>query len=193
MASNQQEHLVDQPEQLANAKMPVTLPSGYSGRIILKTILNRNDTGLGLVGERLVIGGWVKSSKEVRKVHEVKKVPLATSELPSNAGIPTDVTCVEVIQSRIPFLRSIMKVFGGHCTNVHDKLDPFITKPPQPSILYLRISDGSCVQSLQIVVDSSLDPPSHLMFTGTCVLLEGILQQSSLQGKNIIEIKAEKI
>ncbi|KAK1353090.1 Asparagine--tRNA ligase, cytoplasmic 2 [Heracleum sosnowskyi] len=184
MASDEHEDLVDQPEHLAEAKVPVTLPSTYSGRIILKTILNN---GLGLVGERLVIGGWVKSSKEVRKVRP------ETLELPSNVGTPTDVTCVEAIQSRIPFLRSIIKVFGGHCTNVHDKLDPFITKPPQPSMLYLRISDGSCLQSLQVVVDSSLFPPSHLMFPGTCVLVEGILQQSSFQGKNIIQIKAEKI
>lgn len=148
MASDQQQHLVDQAQQLAVAEMPVTLPSTYSGRIILKTILNRNDNGLGLVGQRLVIGGWVKSSKEV------KKSPLETSELPSNVGIPTDVKCVEVIHSRIPFLRSIIKVFGGHYNNVHDKLDhPFITKPPQPSILYLRISDGSCVQSLQVHSD----------------------------------------
>lgn len=31
------------------------------------------------------------------------------------------------------------------------------------------------------------------MFTGTCVLVEGVLQQTSLQGKHIIQIKAEKI
>ncbi|KAL8106547.1 hypothetical protein AgCh_023347 [Apium graveolens] len=185
MASDQQQHLVDQPQQPAVAEMPVPLPTTYSGRIILKTIFNRNDSGLGLVGQRLVIGGWVKSSKEVRKIE--------TSELPSNAGTATDVKCVEVIHSRIPFLRSIIKVFGGHCNNVHDKLDSFITKPPQPSIMYMRISDGSCVQSLQIVMDSSLAPSSHLMFTGTCVLVEGILQQSSIQGKDVIQIKVEKI
>lgn len=42
-------------------------------------------------------------------------------------------------------------------------------------------------------MDSSLAHSSHLMFTGTCVLVEGILQQSPLQGKDIIQIKAEKI
>lgn len=31
------------------------------------------------------------------------------------------------------------------------------------------------------------------MLTGTCILVEGILQQPSLQGKNVIELKAEKI
>lgn len=43
------------------------------------------------------------------------------------------------------------------------------------------------------MVDSSLVPPSHIMLTGTCILVQGILQQPSLQGKNIIELKAEKI
>ncbi|WOG85995.1 hypothetical protein DCAR_0105189 [Daucus carota subsp. sativus] len=193
MASDQQEHLVDQrqpegQEQPAVAKMPVTAPSRYSSRVILKTILNRNDNGLGLAGERLVIGGWVKSSKEL-----TKEEPVKTSDALVNAGTPTDFTCAEVIQSRIPFLRTIIKVFGGQGNNVHDKLHPFMAKLPQPKIVYLQISDGSCVQTLQIVVHSSLVPPSQIMFTGTCVLVEGILQQSSVKGKRVIELKAERI
>ncbi|KAL8099949.1 hypothetical protein AgCh_032272 [Apium graveolens] len=178
----------DQQGQLAVAKMPAPFLSRYSSRIILKTILNRSDNGLGMVGERLVIGGWVKSSKEHKK-----EEPLKTSDVPLNVGTPTDFTCTEVIQSRIPFLRSIIKVFGGHSHNIRDKLESFITKPPPPSISVLQISDGSCVRSLQIVVDSSLVPPSNIMLTGTCILVEGILQQPLLQGKNLIELKAEKI
>ena len=150
MASDQQEHLVDQrqpegQEQPAVAKMPVTAPSRYSSRVILKTILNRNDNGLGLAGERLVIGGWVKSSKEL-----TKEEPVKTSDALVNAGTPTEFTCAEVIQSRIPFLRTIIKVFGGQGNNVHDKLHPFMAKLPQPKIVYLQISDGSCVQTLQV-------------------------------------------
>lgn len=135
----------DQQGQSAVAKMPAPTLSRYSSRIILKTIINRSDKGLGMVGERLVIGGWVKSSKELRK-----EEPLKTSDVPLNVGTPTDVTCVEVIQSRIPFLRSIIKVFGGHSHNIRDKLESFITKPPPPSISVLQISDGSCVRSLQV-------------------------------------------
>lgn len=46
---------------------------------------------------------------------------------------------------------------------------------------------------LQILVESSIVSPSQIMPTGTCILAEGILQQPSVQGKNIIELKAEKI
>lgn len=45
----------------------------------------------------------------------------------------------------------------------------------------------------QVVVDSSLAPPARIMPIGTCILAEGILQQPSTQGKQIIELKAEKI
>lgn len=45
----------------------------------------------------------------------------------------------------------------------------------------------------QILVESSLVSPSHIMPTGTCILAEGVLQQPSVQGKNIIELKAEKV
>lgn len=136
MASDQQEQAVP--------KMPVTL-SKYSNRVILKSILNRRDNGLGLVGDRVVIGGWVKSSKELRKE------PLQTSDHVAAQDAPQDVTCVEVIQSRIPFFRQIIKVFGGHTYGtVRDKLNSITPKPPTPSVSILQLSDGSCVPSLQV-------------------------------------------
>lgn len=46
---------------------------------------------------------------------------------------------------------------------------------------------------LQIMVDSSIAPPSQLMPTGTCILVEGVLQKPSIQGKHAIELKAEKL
>lgn len=139
MATDQQEQVVP--------RMPVTL-SKYSNRVILKTILNRSDKGLGLVGDRVVVGGWVKSSKEIRKE------PLPASDhhnvAPPQQNAPQDVTCVEVIQSRIPFLRQIIRVFGGHQYSVRDKLNVVSPKPPTPSVSVLQISDGSCVHSLQV-------------------------------------------
>lgn len=43
------------------------------------------------------------------------------------------------------------------------------------------------------MVDSSIAPASQLMPIGTCILVEGVLQKSSIQGKHAIELKAEKM
>lgn len=45
----------------------------------------------------------------------------------------------------------------------------------------------------QIVVDSSIAPTIQLLHTGTCVMAEGVLRQSSVQGKRDIELQVEKI
>lgn len=47
----------------------------------------------------------------------------------------------------------------------------------------------------QVVVDSFLAPPAQVMPTGTCILVEGVLQKPSLQDKEkqMIELKADKI
>ncbi|XP_024975039.1 asparagine--tRNA ligase, cytoplasmic 2 [Cynara cardunculus var. scolymus] len=178
-------------------QMPVVL-SKYSKRVLLKTILDRADGGLGLVEQRVVVGGWVKSSREMRKN---PPPPPTTTQPPVGGGGGDakedaggkDVKCVEVFQSRIPFLRTIIKVFGGNTAHTKEKLESIVPKPQPPMISFLQISDGSSVTSLQIMVDSSIAPPSLLMPTGTCILAEGILQKSSLQGKRIMELKAEKL
>ncbi|XP_031121735.1 asparagine--tRNA ligase, cytoplasmic 2 [Ipomoea triloba] len=161
---------------------PVTL-SEYTNRVTLKTVFERNDGGMGFAGRRIVIGGWVKSSREIRKDPE---------PAPEDVGTK-DVSCVEVLQSRIPLIRSIMKVFGGGDFRVREKLDSAVQKLPQPSVSFLQLSDGSCVQSLQVVVDSELGRPCQVMPTGTCILAEGILQPVSLKGKHVIELKADKV
>ncbi|KAK4492169.1 hypothetical protein RD792_002967 [Penstemon davidsonii] len=162
--------------------------SKYTKRVLLKTITTRSDGGVGLIGQRVVIGGWVKSSREFRKE------PPVAATTPEVVAPPKDVTCVEVLQSRIPFIRSIMKVLGGGDHHrIRDKFDSIIPKPPQPSISILQISDGSCVSSLQVLVDSDLAPPSDVMPTGSCILVEGVLQKPSLQGKQLIELKAKEI
>ncbi|KAL6506513.1 hypothetical protein OROGR_024694 [Orobanche gracilis] len=158
----------------------------YSKRFVLSTILNRPDGGMGLIGQRVVVGGWVKSSRE-RKLEPNVRAP--------DPGVPKDVKCVEVLHARMPFLRAILKVFGGGGDHhVREKSDD-VTRPtpPQPLISLLQISDGSCVASLRVVVDSTLAPPGQVMPTGTCVLAQGILQKHPLKDKETIELKAEEI
>lgn len=117
--------------------------SKYSKRVILKTVL---EGGTGLVGQTIVIGGWVKSSNEVRK--EPLRPPAVAGDTPAAAK---DVTCVEILQTRIPFFRSIMKVLGGNPNPGRGKLESIVQQlPPPPSVAVLQVSDGSCVPSLQV-------------------------------------------
>ncbi|KZV27707.1 asparagine--tRNA ligase, cytoplasmic 2-like [Dorcoceras hygrometricum] len=167
----------------ASVEAPAAIEK-YSKRVVLETLLGRSDGGVGLIGQRVVIGGWVKSSREFRKEPVFPAPEVVGSK---------DASCVEVLQTRLPFFRSILKVLGIGELRIHDKLDSVVPKPPQASISILLISDGSCVPSLQVLVDSALAPPSIVMPTGTCIHAEGILQKPSLQGKQILEFKAETI
>lgn len=117
--------------------------SKYSKRVILKTVL---EGGIGFVGQRIVIGGWVKSSNEVRKEPLPPPAPVAGGA----PQVAKDVSCVEILQTRIPFFRSIMKALGGNHP-VREKLESAIENlPPPPSAAFLQVSDGSCVASLQV-------------------------------------------
>ncbi|XP_076886074.1 asparagine--tRNA ligase, cytoplasmic 2-like [Bidens hawaiensis] len=176
---------------LVPTAIPVDL-SKYSKRVLLKTIMDRGDGGLGLIDQRVVVGGWVKSSREMRKDPVPGAQPPAGGDAKAVDG-GKDVKCVEVFQSRIPFLRSIIKVFGGNVVHTKEKLETVFPKQATPSVSILQINDGSSVISLQVIVDSSIAPPCQLMPTGTCILAEGVLQKPSLQGKHVIELKAEKL
>ncbi|KAM2798714.1 hypothetical protein COP2_003884 [Malus domestica] len=183
-------------EQAATAASTTRLsPFKYSNRVLLKTILDRRDGGLELIGERVVIGGWVKSSKEVRK----EPVPHIAGDYVSGEPEPrSDVCCcIEILQSRIPFLRTIVKVLGGGSGGHYpltDKLETSIHTSPPPSTVVLQVGDGSCVANLQVVIESSLTPPCQLLHTGTCIIVEGLLQKSwVLQGKYVIELKVDKL
>ncbi|XP_058093506.1 asparagine--tRNA ligase, cytoplasmic 2 [Magnolia sinica] len=168
------EHLIDQ--------------SKYSKRILLKTILGRSDRGLGLVGERIIICGWVKSSKETG------------GNIPAGAAgrtvtVAEDVTCKEIIGSRIPhFLQSIVRVFVGDRVRPHGKPTEInIPVKNVPTVTYLLLNDGSCISSLQVVVHSSEALISKISPIGTCILAEGVMRQPSVAGKQVIELKVEKI
>lgn len=128
---------------------PVVL-SKYSKRVLLKTIFDRADGGLGLVDERIVVGGWVKSSRDMRIDPPPRAQPPTGGDVKQDAG-GKDVNCVEVFQSRIPFFRAIIKVFGGNVTHhTKEKLESVLPKPLHPSVSIMQISDGSSVMSLQV-------------------------------------------
>ncbi|XP_017411867.1 asparagine--tRNA ligase, cytoplasmic 2-like isoform X2 [Vigna angularis] len=171
-------------------------PLQYSNRVQIKTLLDRSNS---VVGQRVTVGGWIKSAKEVEKA----VVSSSSSSMASNVAVKNykgkDVSCVEILQSKIPLIRSILDVFGGSGYVQRKKRESVVTEPnhatllpPKASIVYLLLTDGSCVQSLQVVVDSSLASPSRVMATGTCLLVEGQLERTS-EGKHDIELKAEKI
>ncbi|KAK9944618.1 hypothetical protein M0R45_010178 [Rubus argutus] len=184
---------MDSEQAMPSTSTTHLTPFKYSNRVLLKTILDRRDGGPELIGQRVLIGGWVKSSKEVMK--HPPPPPPAADHGPGHEPEPkSDVSCVEILQSRIPFLRTIVKVLGGSSSNnpLRERLDA-VFKPAPPSTAFLKVSDGSCAASLQVLVESSVVPPCQLLHTGTSITVEGVLQQSSVQGKNVIELKVDKV
>lgn len=106
----------------------------YSKRVVLRSILCREDKGLGLVGERVVVGGWVKSRKE-----KADKGPAEAQ----------DETWCDVILCRVPFLRTIARILVG-------KEEAVVQRPVavpakgELVVVFLLINDGSCVANLQV-------------------------------------------
>ncbi|KAJ9169826.1 hypothetical protein P3X46_017975 [Hevea brasiliensis] len=192
----------EEPETTPQEPVPTTpliLPFKYSNRVVLKTILERSDGGVGLVGEKVVIGGWVRASKEVRKDPPPQLQPEDNDEATASLG-HKDASCLEILQTRVPILRSISKIFGcGGNYPVRAKLRPASSKSPvasipsPPPIVNLLVSDGSCVASLQVTMQFSDDFPVGSRPIGTCILAEGVIHQLSEQGKQGIEFKVEKI
>ncbi|RDX80328.1 Asparagine--tRNA ligase, cytoplasmic 2, partial [Mucuna pruriens] len=166
-------------------------PFAYSTRVPLKALMDRPEAA---AGQRVVVGGWVKSGKEVEKS---APPPTLTDDAAGDRGRSKDVSCVEMLQSRVPLIRSILDVFGGSGYGQRKKREP-VSVPHHPKVLlpkastaYLLLTDGSCVPSLQVVVDSSVATPSRILRTGTCLLVEGQLERA--EGKHVIELKAEKV
>ncbi|KAL4270948.1 hypothetical protein HN51_053939 [Arachis hypogaea] len=186
---------------------PSLLPFKYSHRVLLKTLLDRQDGGRAFAGQRVVVGGWVKTSKEVQKPlpppAPAASVPHEERFIDREKKGDKDISCVEMLQSRIPLIRSIWEVFGGggygrsHAPS-RKRIEsappkPATPPPPQLSTAYLLITDGSCVASLQVVVESSVAQPSNLLPTGTCILVEGQIERPAKEGKHVIELKADKV
>ncbi|CAL5195422.1 unnamed protein product [Lathyrus oleraceus] len=193
MAKQNQETQTQEPGSLGSNPQPLT-NFKYSNRVQLKSLfLNRNDGGAEFIGQTVVVGGWVKSSKEV----EISSPPPPPSSTAAENEAPAkDVSCVEIFQSRIPLIRNIMEVLGGNSYVSRKKLrdSPIPTPlPPKSSTAYLLLTDGSCVATLQVVVESSIATPSRLLATGTCIIVEGRLERPSAEGKHAIQLKAEKV
>ncbi|VVA96813.1 unnamed protein product [Arabis nemorensis] len=178
---------------------PITL-SKYSKRVELKTLLERSDGGAGLAGKRVVIGGWVKSSRAVKK--DSPPPPPVASVHGGNhqASTTANISCTEMIQSKMNIFRKLFDVLsgGGKTYPIFDKSELAAQKAPQPPeyTLYLLISDGSSVSSLQVVVDSTMStvPATQLMALGTCIVAEGVLRQPmAASTKYVIELEAEKL
>ncbi|KAF2284580.1 hypothetical protein GH714_027280 [Hevea brasiliensis] len=161
LASQKSNKPSEEPETIPLETEPSTplIPSSkYSNRVVLRTIIERSDGGVGLVGETIVIGGWVKSSREV-----ISNIFRGSGNYPARAKLQP-----------APSKRVA------------------ISKPPPP-ILNLLVSDGSCVDSLQVTIEFSDDFPIRPLPIGTCILAEGVLSQLPAQGKHSIEFKVNKI
>ncbi|XP_008792968.2 asparagine--tRNA ligase, cytoplasmic 2-like [Phoenix dactylifera] len=159
----------------------------YSKRVVLRSIVCREDKGLGLAGERAVVGGWVRSRKE--------KAGKGVARGPRQGAAPApaqDVTCGEVAVFRVPILRSIARI-------LMIKDEPVVQRPVaapakrEPVVAYLRINDGSCIADLQIVVHSSMSLPGQDISIGTSVLVEGVLEKIPSPGRHVVQLKVEKI
>jgi len=130
-------------------------PSSYSSRVQIKTLLDQLKI---TVGQRVIVGGWVKSAKEVEKPATSSAVVNNHSEYGvAGQARSKDVSCVEILQSRIPLIRSILDVFGGSGYVQRKKRESLVTEPnhakllpPKASVAYLLLTDGSCVPSLQV-------------------------------------------
>ena len=152
----QPQHEQQKQQEEAAAMLVEVTTCKYSNRVLLKTILERDDGGVGLVGKTVLIGGWVKSSKEETKEPVPPPPPPQAVEKDSKV----EISCVEIIQSRIPFFRSIINVLGIGNYQAREKLEkpaPRPLPPPLPSIAFLQVSDGSCVATLQVYTFSYME------------------------------------
>ncbi|KAG4137816.1 hypothetical protein ERO13_D07G095300v2 [Gossypium hirsutum] len=160
-------------QQEPKVTIPPLIPLEYSNRVMLKTILECGDDQIGLFGKTVVVGGWVKSSKEVKRepVAAALKPPTAAEAFPPSPG-RKELSCVEVVQSRIPFFKKIIRVFGVSSDSypgVREKFEPVPKPPPPPpSKFFLQISDGSSISSLMVAsitrICDTLDFAAHTFF-----------------------------
>ena len=158
MDSHRKTHQREDEDDVISPK-PIAL-SKYSNRIELKTLLERSDGGARLAGKRVVIGGWVKSSRAVKK----DSPPPPPPSQPSSVAVPpppsttkSNISCTEIIQSKMNIFRKLFDVLSGGGKTTYPIFDkPEITgqkatSPPEYTIYFL-ISDGSSVNSLQVNV-----------------------------------------
>ncbi|CAL9075129.1 unnamed protein product [Musa textilis] len=167
---------------------PAAEPSKYSKTTALKSILNRDDKGQGLVGRRVVVGGWVNSRKERAESDAPGQLPAPRAA----AAQSQDVSCYDLLVQRVPFLRPIARILVGVIGAQPEKPAASPAKEG-PFTVYLRINDGSCSSNLQVVMDSSMSLPGQVITVGTCILVQGVLQKILAPKKHVVELRVEKI
>ncbi|KAF8659597.1 hypothetical protein HU200_058351 [Digitaria exilis] len=163
----------------------------YSRRASLRSVVGRPDGGLGLAGERAVVGGWVKSSRAVKaKLDGPMSPPRMTP-----ATETTRLTCTEVLMARVPLVRCFAKLIGvGGSAAVDRVASVSVSYKLAVETALVRINDGSCLQDLQIVVNSSLCPLEQVTAIGACVLVEGKLEL--VEGRSqqyVVQIRVDKV
>ncbi|CAL9768775.1 unnamed protein product [Musa acuminata subsp. burmannicoides] len=154
----------------------------YSKRVVLKSILDREDKGLAVAGQRVVVGGWVNSRKERA---EVDDAPIPTP--PAEAD---DVLIGEVHVQYVPLLRPISgtPVGGGGGGGAQA-----LAAKDKHIVIYLLINDGSCSSNLQLVMDSSTSIPGQVVTVGNSILVEGVLRRSWRGRRRVVELIVEKL
>ncbi len=61
------EPLVSEVEGMSLVAREVVAKAKYSGRIIINAILGRQDGGIALIGQKVIVEGWVKTGRVVGK------------------------------------------------------------------------------------------------------------------------------
>uniref|UniRef100_A0A0A8Z2H6 asparagine--tRNA ligase n=1 Tax=Arundo donax TaxID=35708 RepID=A0A0A8Z2H6_ARUDO len=104
----------------------------------------------------------------------------------------TNLTCTEVLMTRVPLIRCITKLIAG-AAGAGDKASSGFCKPAVGTAL-MRINDGSCVPDLQIVVHSSLCPLEQVAAVGACVLVEGVIELvEGRSQQHVVELRVDKV
>lgn len=187
----------------------------YSQRVVLRSILNRDDRGEGLSGHRLFAGGWVKSRKErPEEVHDRS----AAAAVPPQAE---DVSCWEAILQQLPLLRPFARILLDRLGAARAAAATDAKANVGPVTVLLRINDGSCSSNLQVfysppssissifstmemannslhlfkvAMDSSMSLLCQAIHVGACILVEGVLQRAPAPTSHaVVELKVEKL
>uniref|UniRef100_A0A2P2KAJ8 Asparaginyl-tRNA synthetase family protein n=1 Tax=Rhizophora mucronata TaxID=61149 RepID=A0A2P2KAJ8_RHIMU len=111
------------------ASSSLVLKHPFSDRVPIQSIVSRPDGGAGLAGQRVRVGGWVKTGREQGK----------------------------------------------------------------GAFAFLEVNDGSCPANLQVIVDAAVADLGTLVYTGTCVSVEGVLKLPPDGTKQKIELRVEQV
>ncbi|CAN1122687.1 Asparagine--tRNA ligase, cytoplasmic 3 [Linum perenne] len=107
----------------------LVLKHQFSHRVPIRSIVSRPDGGAALAGQRVRVGGWVKTGRE-----------------------------------------------QGH-----------------GRFAFLAVNDGSCLASLQVIIDASVSELGRLLATGTSISVDGMLKVPPEGTTQKIELRVEQV